>query len=462
MAASEIPERRFQALAGYTRDYRTIAFLQEFAWFESDDGRVLGVQMWDRFDRDFGWLALGRDERGRFRAIDVNSSLVTPEAARDELLAAMDRWQSEPDDAMHQGLDDDEEELLAAVDFFAPLTPEADQHPSFKVLLNDPRYSPAREMIAAMMRYHVDVDGNFIQQFQTVAFDTRLWELYLFAVFTELGFARMGEHAAPDFVMTSLRGGMGVEATTANPPDDGEAPRPKTRDEALAYMENYVPIKLARALKKKLKKKTPYWEQPGMEGLPFAIALQDFHAPGSMTTVARTATEYVFGVRHSMRGQTRHIEWIETHAYGTSSEPSGFFKLKDADHVSAVLVNPQGTLVKFNRLGLMAGFGDPRVRMVRSGIRRHDGDADPRPRPFTDEVHAAGYEESWVEGLVVLHNPGAQRPLDPDLLPGATHEYLEPDGRIMSALPDSPPPYFARTAVFLDGQTVEEPDVQND
>ena len=63
---------------------------------------------------------------------------------------------------------------------------------------------------------------------------------------------------------------------------------------------------------------------------------------------------------------------------------------------------------------------------------------------------------------MVLHNPGAQRPLDPDLLPGATHEYLEPDGRIMSALPDSPPPYFARTAVFLDGQTVEEPDVQND
>jgi hypothetical protein len=51
---------------------------------------------------------------------------------------------------------------------------------------------------------------------------------------------------------------------------------------------------------------------------------------------------------------------------------------------------------------------------------------------------------------VVLHNPGARVPLDPALLPGATHEFLEPDGRIMSLLPERPI-YFSQTTIDLEG-----------
>lgn len=32
--------------------------------------------------------------------------------------------------------------------------------------------------MSEMMRHFVDVDGNFVQQFQTTAFDSRIWELY--------------------------------------------------------------------------------------------------------------------------------------------------------------------------------------------------------------------------------------------------------------------------------------------
>lgn len=463
MAVSEITEWRFNALAGYTRNPRTVAAVQEFAWFETDDGRVLGVQFWDRFDRDFAWLVLGRDERAQFRMVDVDSSLASADAGREGLLAAMARWQARPDEDMHQGWDgegDEPAETSPVVDFFAPITPERDQHPAFKILVNDPRYSPARELIAAMMRYHKDVDGNFVQQFQTVAFDARLWELYLFAVFTELGFVQIGNGVAPDFVMASLHGALGVEATTANPPQGVDIPAAPTADTLQDYLENYVPIKLARALKKKLRKPVPYWQAEGMEDVPFAIAVQDFHAPGSMTMIVPAATEYVFGVRHSMREGVRQIEWIADHRRGDIIEPSGFFRLQDAENVSAVIVNPQGTLVKFNRLGFIAGFGDRRVRMVRQGVRRHDGDADPRPRPFVDQVHGPDYAETWVEGMVVLHNCNARIPLDPHLLPGATHEFLEPDGRIMSRLPNEPPPYFSQTAVFIEGDGVEGADVQ--
>jgi hypothetical protein len=59
-----------------------------------------------------------------------------------------------------------------------------------------------------------------------------------------------------------------------------------------------------------------------------------------------------------------------------------------------------------------------------------------------------GHAETWVEGAVVLHNPNAIRPLDPGLLVGATHEFLQPDGTIMSLLPNNPP-YASHTIIWV-------------
>ena len=47
-------------------------------------------------------------------------------------------------------------------------------------------------------------------------------------------------------------------------------------------MENFVPIKLAGVLRKKLEKRNPYCDEPEMEGLPFVLAVQDFSFPGAM------------------------------------------------------------------------------------------------------------------------------------------------------------------------------------
>jgi hypothetical protein len=54
--------------------------------------------------------------------------------------------------------------------------------------------------------------------------------------------------------------------------------------------------------------------------------------------------------------------------------------------------------------------------------------------------------------MVVLHNPHARLPLDPMLLEGAAHEFLQPDGRIMSMLPIFHP-FFSETAVGIEETT---------
>ena len=83
-----------------------------------------------------------------------------------------------------------------------------------------PRFSLSRyRQASAMMRFYKDDDGNFVEQFQTTVFDARLWELYLFATFSALGYARFPDLAVPDFIFEGPLGSLGIEATTANPPD---------------------------------------------------------------------------------------------------------------------------------------------------------------------------------------------------------------------------------------------------
>ena len=82
MPAAPISQQRFNALAGYTRSPHLVRVVQEYDWIASEDERILGILTWDRIDYDFGWIALGRDERLRYRAIDVQASLPTTEAAR--------------------------------------------------------------------------------------------------------------------------------------------------------------------------------------------------------------------------------------------------------------------------------------------------------------------------------------------------------------------------------------------
>ena len=176
-------------------------------------------------------------------------------------------------------------------------------------------------------------------------------------------------------------------------------------------MENFVPIKLAGVLRKKLEKRNPYCDEPEMEGLPFVLAVQDFSFPRAMQMITSAMTEYVFGVRQSIVDGRHKIEWIDEHVWGKNREKSGFFNLSNVEHISAVMVNPQGTLPKFNRMGFLGGVGNMRVQMARTGIARGERKPEnPMPKPFLHKVHEPGYSESWVEGMVVLHNPRALIP----------------------------------------------------
>ena len=144
------------------------------------------------------------------------------------------------------------------LDLFLPIVTTSRLSDAFVRLTSAEGFSPARELILAMMPYYEDVDGNFVEQFQSSAFDARFWELYLFALLTEQGFAFDRSYAAPDFLCEGVVQDIFVEAVTVNPSCSGnvvtEPPVPIGREEISEYLKHYMPIKWGSALTSKLKK----------------------------------------------------------------------------------------------------------------------------------------------------------------------------------------------------------------
>lgn len=395
---------------------------RELGWFEEADEKVLGVLVLDIPDNDYAYYVLGRDAKGRFRAVGIDYSIPTAEEAYARLETKLAEYAQMPPAEFYQG-----DEVGKPLDFFTPVVEAKNQHSNFRALISGRGNSPALDLLAEMMHYFEDVDGNFVQQFQSSGFDARLWELYLYALFTELGYGFNREHAAPDFHCQGLLGEFFLEATTVNLSAVAPLLNDSTRQ---SYYDHYVPIKFGSVLSTKLKKR--YWELPHVVGHPLVFAVQDFHAPRSMSWSSSALVEYLYGIRQRADGSAEIIsEPVESYMWEGKEIPSGFFSQPDTENISAVLANPSGTLSKFNRIGFLAGFGDRDIRMRRKGICYRDALI---PQKFVDEVYSPDYHETWCEGLSVYHNPRANQPLSTDAIPGAAH-HSSRDGRILSELP---------------------------
>jgi hypothetical protein len=424
-----ISKLRFDSLAGYVRDPILFVISEELEWYEAGNEKVLGVLFFDRTDEDFGACVLGRDRKKQFRAVKVIHSLPSAKKTRQQLrieLAKCVRWKKEE---FYQG-----DEKGEPLNFFKPVVPSHKLGHSFREV-SIRRKHPGRDLLAEMMNWYQDVDGNFVEQFQTTGFDARVWELYLYAAFVELGYAFDRDYVAPDFLCTGIPGKFFVEATTINPSVTGLMIEDLTEEE---YFQQYLPIKFGSALFSKLKKR--YWTLPHVGDIPLIFAIQDFHQPYSMTWSTHALIEYLFGVR-PVRLQRKDgaaatiIEDIVSFRLGEKEVPAGFFLQPDAEHVSAVIANPGGTFAKFDRMAFLAGFGDRKIQMFRSGTRFLDLAT---LETFQAEVHSPNYRETWVEGMSVYHNPRALHPLPEAYIPTAAHHYFRND-EIVSHMPDFHP-----------------------
>ena len=399
---------------------------------------MLGALIRDRTDDTFGGIVFGRDEKGRFRWIGGTRFYDSPRKARSDLFAEMRHQAAKPEQHHWQG-----DGRGQPVNFFKPVVKRSRLNKNFLQLAEEQGYSPARGIIEPMMNWYEDLDGNFIEQFQTTGFDARLWELYLYAVFVEAGFRIESVNAVPDFFCGGPLGEFAVEATTVNPTQDDKGwavlpPAVNSMEDFQRYLKEYMPIKYSSTLTAKLKHR--YWEKPEVAGKALLLAIMDFSSPASMIRTTTSLPLYLYGYDHDWTHDNEHLKIIprkvREHQWGKKRIPSGFFELPEAENISGVLFSNSGTISKFNRMGVIAGLGSNKIQVFREGTAyNHDADAA-EPHLFSVEVTGGKYIETWVEGMDVYHNPNALVPFLDSMLPGAAHHRLETDGQISSAIPE--------------------------
>lgn len=448
--SKELSRARFDLYTLGTRFSMARVIADELSWWADLDERVIGSVFRDRVDNDYGWNLLARDRVGCFRWVkgDVSISSI-PRAA--EALRATIADTITNEDIAELGEQGDESNIPFDL-LRIPIDAEQSKlHPYFRELLNRPSRLPARAVVREIGPWLAPSDPHFVRQFQFDQFDQRLWELYLWAALREIGFDVV-QSEAPDFQCSAPGIAFTVEATTAAASSTGplaDRPDPQTPEEMEVFLDEYMPMKFGSCLTSKLNKIDAqgrhYWERDESQGKPFILAVADFHkeatesGPGSMTYTQSALWRYLYGHR---------VEWEKvdgrllvrsvpkpSHTFGSKTIPSGFFDLPGADNVSAVLFSNAGTLAKFDRMGIVAGFIPADHLYFRVGYRVNP---DPNANDgisFRDDVCAPKYSEFWSDELQLFHNPNARIPLSTDWLSDLSHHYFE-NGQLRSIMPN--------------------------
>jgi len=430
---SNITNVKFDALL-FIREIWLPLYWEEIEWFEAYGRKLLAVIAKHHEDNDYCFAIFARDERRVFRLHKVAPKMFeTKQKAWAALMIILEPYQYDKKEFYEKSPIKKKE-----LELFKPIVREEKQHNFFKLLLNSKHFVPARNLIEECAYTFFDVDGNFIKDFQSTEFNSRLWELFLHVYLKKNGFKANVGYSVPDFCLDYYGDSLSIEAVTVNANADYDEPAPKTNLEAYSLSLDYMPIKYHSTLTRKLQKK--YYELQHVKGNPLVFAIHDYHDPGtskelgSMTWTRDALPDYLYGYRQKATIRSGFIDYdsqisddrplpifekIEGHVWKGRRAPSGFFLLSDSDYVSAVMFSNGATLGMFNRMGKLAGLGGEDLSIV-----RYSRAFDSKKRQFIDRmvnVDDPLYLEDWGDSIAFYHNPYAKFPLDPDIFPNATH-----------------------------------------
>lgn len=406
--AIPINKKLFDIYLLFTRVPFVRYFTKELEFYRNGNGRLLGLISFDKIDNDFYGCILSRDEAKQYRAISVKASIPTIAEAR--------KWIDEKMIADSITFHDNRYKFF---DVFRDSKNKQQLHPNYKLLSELVRFSSAKEVIKEISYHYKDIDGNFIEQFQSLnGFDSRIWELYLFCFFREQYFSFKRNYNAPDYIIDKYNQEIAVEAVIVSRKTGIDSQGEISIEEKHTKLKNEIPLLYGSALYDKMKRK--YWEKEHVKDIPFLIAIADFHDTRSMTWSSTALIEYLYGYtyKHTFDENGYLIVIpvkVESYVKENGTEiPSGFFFQPGSENISAIIFSSCGTLSKFNRMGKQAGLGSERVTLIKEGVYYDHTPNAAEPILLVERVDENS-SETWSEGVSVFHNPLAIKPLNPNL-----------------------------------------------
>jgi len=94
-----------------------------------------------------------------------------------------------------------------------------------------------------------------------------------------------------------------------------------------------------------------------------------------------------------------------------------------------VIFSNAGTIAKFNRIGVLAGFAATNHKYYRLGYQYDPDPTALQGIPFHADVSSPNYDEYWGDEVQVFHNPRAIHPLPLEAVPDAV-QYSYQNGRL--------------------------------
>ncbi len=154
----------------------------------------------------------------------------------------------------HNGAFMQGDESAEPFSLFLSKVPEEKRNIYIKMLLEDPVHYPAYIVLEELAYWFKDPDGVFIRDFHSESFNSRLFELYLNAVFYELDFEMNREYNQPDFLLSKFGKEISVEAVSIAETEDPLERKiidEQQMDELREHVLKVMPFKFARSLLKK-------------------------------------------------------------------------------------------------------------------------------------------------------------------------------------------------------------------
>lgn len=427
---------RAQLLLLFTRTPSIKMVNKELEYYQSDDEKLIGFVSFDIIDHTYHAMLFDRNSLGRYETVDMRLDHDTIAEARVGLAEMMDGYVHDDDALKRNGKKND---------YYTLEVEKSQIHPNFMILKDDRFYSAAKKVIEEVGYHHIDIDGNFTIQMQSInGFDARIWELYLWCYFREEDFEFDTTHDAPDFMLKKYGEEVAVEAVhvkrTQGLDEDMTEIDIKTIFEKL---RNEMPVMFGSSLFSKLKhenQKQKYWELSHVKGKPLLFAIADFHADMSMTWSFPAITSILYGVNQMAEidedGKITLVNAFgEKYTKKNKVEISPLFLNDEFKHVSAVLFSPCGTITKFNRMGVQAGYGDSKYTLLQMKICYNHLQNALYPNVFFNVIDES-CGETWADGIQIFHNPMAEIPLNPELFPHAGHHFYK-DGLLYSDMPQN-------------------------
>ncbi|WP_328800454.1 hypothetical protein T3H97_17990 [Paenibacillus sp. LX16] len=423
-----ISQNQFDLYMFFTRSSLAEFFNEEIEWYMNDSKTLWSVICLDRQDKNYTVIFSARDENRQIRCIDLKIDIENIDQARNYLFSySKELEQTEIMNLVNK--------KNVVKDLFVSKVKASKLDRYFDFISKSATHSAARNVINEIMPHFFDVDGNFIEQFQTQGFDSRLWELYLFCYFNEEGLLIDRSHFAPDFLLSSNDMIVSLEAVIVANKDPDKLWGERLDLEGILNKKELMPARWGSALFSKLthtdKSGRHYWEYSHTKEKPFILAIADFHEPYSMTWSQNSLITYLYGYKYDFSYDENgkliiHPIKVEKHSKGEGRNtiPSGFFFQDNSENISAVLHSSCATISKFSRIGKQCGLDENDVLMHRIGSMHNPDPNASEPSMFEYTVTEEN-SETWAEGVTVFHNPNAKYPLPLDFFLNAAQCYFK-------------------------------------